>query len=116
MPFDWYHYSPPDFFAAEEDAKGEAQVADRIREQTRILCNLGYDRQAVIERVRVDLKWEWELPRGRGIPCWDQVDDIVDEMFAMAVRDTECAFPDPAKVHEEIREVYERGALDPGAC
>ena len=116
MPFSWYHYTPPEAHQAEEDSKGEAQVADRIREQARILCNLGYDIDTVTQRVRVDLKWEWELPRGRAIPCWDQVDEIVAQTFSKGVRDTECAFRDPAKVHEEIRAVYERGALDPGAC
>jgi len=116
MPFDWYHYSPPEWFTAEYDAKGEAQVADRIREQARILRNLGYPREATVQRVRVDLKWEWEIPRGRPVPCWDDVETIVGETYDMAVRDTECAFPDPEKTHEEIREVYNRRALDPGAC
>ncbi len=116
MPFSWYHYSPPEAFSAEEDAKGEAQVADRVREQARILRNLGYDADETIQRVRVDLKWEWELPRGRGIPCWDRVEELVEETYAMGVRDTECAFPDPARTHEDIREVYNRGALDAGSC
>lgn len=116
MPFPWYHYSPPEFFEAEVPAKAEAQVADRIREQARILRNLGHDQAVAIQRVRIDLKWEWELPRGRAVPCWDRVEELVEETYGMSVRETECAFPDPEKVHEDIRKVYERRALDPGAC
>lgn len=116
MPFDWYHYSPPDFFTEEIPAKGEAQVADRIREQARILRNLGYDQKAAVARVRVDLNWEWEIPRGKAVPCWDRIEALVEETYAMGVRESECAFPDPEKVHNDIREVYEKKALDAGAC
>ena len=116
MAFPWYQSNLPDWFKQELDKKGVAQVADRIRAQARILRNLNYPLEVAIPRVRLYLKWEWELPKGWEIPCWDEVDDLVKETYAMGVKHTERGFPDPAKVREDIRKVYSAKILDAGAC
>jgi hypothetical protein len=116
MAFPWYSAHLPEFVKATFKAKGEAQVAERIREQARILRNMNYSQEETAARVRVFLKWEWELPRGGAIPCWDRVEQLVADTYKMAMKEREQGFPEPTKVRDEIRKVYLKKGLDPGAC
>ena len=114
MPFPWYHSELPDWFKAEFGRKGDEQVADRVRAQARILRNLNYPVEEAIQRVRVYLSWEWELPRKQQVPCWDQVDELVREAYKMGVKHIERGFPEPEKVRKEIRRAYTERNLEPG--
>ncbi|MBN1945636.1 MAG: hypothetical protein JW797_08155 [Bradymonadales bacterium] len=116
MPFSWYRSQIPDWFEDTFDRKNQNQVEDRIRTQARILRNLNYSLEDAICRVRLYLQWEFELPRGSAIPCWEQVEELVTQVYEMTIKYTERGFPDPDTVRDHIRKVYLSKILDAGAC
>lgn len=77
--FDWMEYKNP---IDPEHAKAQfiRMHEEEIRQRTKLLLNLHYDRRTIYKRIKQNIRWEFELS---SLPVfYNSVDKIIDSIIS----------------------------------
>ncbi len=59
MPFDYMHSDVPARFV-QAPGKAQAMYEQELRQRAGLLRRLGYGRDDALQRLRTNLRWDWE--------------------------------------------------------
>ena len=84
MPFPWLHPSIPATYRATFARTAEAAALRELEDRAALLHRLRYSKARAAERLRANLRWEFEL---QGPPkLIERVDAIVEAVYARGGR------------------------------
>ena len=95
MSFPWWEAPVPEDYRATFPQKFETMLVDETRRRAQILHSLGYEHAEALLRVRVYLRWDYELhglPRAAG-----KLEGVVGEVYGRRTAAAPKSAPPAAK-------------------